>query len=90
MAGISITIISDTRRNLLHRHQHNTKHTHTEIIQFSCLLSVKNKNDSPTGLRRELDVADFDEDVGVTAVGVKTDGDLAGGGWIYPMFGFLL
>lgn len=42
-----------------------------------------------TGLRRELDVADFDEDVGVTAVGVKTDGDLAGGGWIYPMFGFL-
>ena len=48
------------------------------------------QNDSPTGLRRELDVADFDEDVGVTAVGVKTDGDLAGGGWIYPMFGFLL
>ena len=42
MAGISITIISDTRRNLLHRHRHNTKHTHTEIIQFSCLLSVKN------------------------------------------------
>lgn len=42
MVGISITIISDTCRNLLHRHQHNTKHTHTKIIQLSCLLSVKN------------------------------------------------
>ena len=42
MVGISITIISDTCRNLLHRHRHNTKHTHTKIIQFSCLSSMKN------------------------------------------------
>ncbi|RMX54483.1 hypothetical protein pdam_00021669 [Pocillopora damicornis] len=46
-----------------------------------CNVNAKKDNDqnnSPTGLRRELDVTDFDEDVGVTAVGVKTDGDLAG------------
>lgn len=42
-----------------------------------------------TGLRRELDANDFDEDVGVTAVGENSDGDFTGGGWMYPMFGFL-
>lgn len=33
-----------------------------------------------TGLRRELDANDFDAEVGVNAVGEKSDGDFTGGG----------